>query len=202
MIYLFGDSHCNNNFKNLPLPNMNLYRNSITMHRVGRDHLNFINWRMLNIADNDTVIYQFGEVDCRCHVGKQRLLGRDTVDIITELTQNYIMSILLNKQMYNNIKIIVCCIPPPIMCKDDTSRTESIINPYPVVGTDSDRVIYTKMANDYLCSYCKNVGFTFFDYYDYYADKDGLLRLELSDNICHIADNKYILEKIIPILNS
>ena len=101
MLFLFGDSHCNYNFKGLTVPHKNLYRNSITMHRVGRDHINFINWRMIGISDNDTVIYQFGEVDCRNHVGKQILIGRDLQNIIMELIDNYIKSIMINKSMYS-----------------------------------------------------------------------------------------------------
>lgn len=37
MIFLFGDSHANFNFKGLKYPNRNLHTNSVTMHRVGRD---------------------------------------------------------------------------------------------------------------------------------------------------------------------
>ncbi|MFM9437537.1 hypothetical protein ACFDR9_004627 [Janthinobacterium sp. CG_23.3] len=36
MIYVFGDSHANFNFANLAIENVNYYRNSLTMHRVGR----------------------------------------------------------------------------------------------------------------------------------------------------------------------
>jgi hypothetical protein len=38
MIYLYGDSHTNNCFKNLTLPHTNFYSNSITMFRIGRDN--------------------------------------------------------------------------------------------------------------------------------------------------------------------
>jgi hypothetical protein len=71
MIHIFGDSHANNNFNNIKYNNIcNHYQNSITMHRVGRDNINFINFINYNINNNDIVIYQFGEVDCRCHIGR------------------------------------------------------------------------------------------------------------------------------------
>ena len=55
-----------------------------------RKKLNFINFRSYGIKDNDIVIYQFGEVDCRCHIGKQLLLNRSLNEITLELINNYI----------------------------------------------------------------------------------------------------------------
>ena len=111
MIHIFGDSHANFNFSNSKYTNiLNHYQNSITMNRVGRDNLNFINFINYNIKNNDIIIYQFGEVDCRCHIARQLLLGRVLDDIINELVTNYINSIKLNT---NKLKPIAANVNAP-----------------------------------------------------------------------------------------
>ena len=45
------------NFKNIKIPVHIVSTPSITLHRVGRDKLNFINFASFNIKDNDDVEY-------------------------------------------------------------------------------------------------------------------------------------------------
>ena len=68
MIYIYGDSHANNNFRGLTLPSINKYESSITMFRIGRDN-SIINFESSN--ESDTNILCYGEVDCRCHIQQQ-----------------------------------------------------------------------------------------------------------------------------------
>ena len=39
MIYLYGDSHANHSFAKLSEPHQNLFQQSVTMFRVGRDRI-------------------------------------------------------------------------------------------------------------------------------------------------------------------
>lgn len=162
MIYIFGDSHANYNFKNIQIPNINGYVNSITMHRIGRDQLNCINFKNSNISQNDIVIYQVGEVDCRCHIGKQILLDRKLDEIVETLTQQFIVSILVNLKQYqppeHEPKIIVCCVPPPINNVYFTEKHGVITHNYPIIGEDNDRIQYTTLVNSYLKEKCVQNG--------------------------------------------
>ena len=202
-IVVFGDSHGMFNFKNIKYNNViNHASPSITMHRVGRDKLEYINFKSYNINDNDLVIYQFGEVDCRCHIGKQLLLNRTLYDIITELINNYIESIKINIKKYNKITIIVCSIPPT-MCQNYYENIHGLItHEFPFVGTDKQRGKYTLLMNEQLKKECINNNFIFLDYYDYYKSSDNLLKIELSDNICHINDNNNILNMLYTIIDN
>jgi hypothetical protein len=203
MIFLFGDSHANFNFKGLKYPNRNLHTNSVTMHRVGRDGKKFIDFSKKGIKNGDIVIYQFGEVDCRAHVGKQLVLGRDLETIIRELADPYISSIVENAKAYSNLKLIVCSVPPPVPHTEESLLEDhKKTNPFPVVHSNEERVLYTKTLNTRLKEKCLENNIQFFDYYSHYCTDEGLLNMELSDGIVHIAKNEKILELIDPVIKS
>ena len=92
MLYIFGDSHANFSLRNLEIPHKNMYSNSVTMFRIGRDNIiiNYIN----NIDINTNIILlSYGEVDCRCHIGKQVNLGKNEDDVIFQLVNAYFKTI-------------------------------------------------------------------------------------------------------------
>lgn len=203
MIHIFGDSHANTNFSNIKYNNiLNHYQNSITMYRVGRDKLNFINFRSYGIKDMDIIIYQFGEVDCRCHIGKQLLLGRKLDEIILELINNYINSINENLIGYNNIKIIICCVPPQMNQQYFENLHGPITHEFPFIGTNEERINYTLLVNNELKKQCIENSFYFLDYYEYYTNNEGTLKTELSDNICHIRHNQIVLNTLNKIIDN
>lgn len=196
IIHIFGDSHAMYNFSNLDFFHINNYQLCTTMHKVGRDKINFINYNNYEIIENDIIVYQFGEIDCRCHIGKQLLLNRELDEIIETLTTNYINSISENKKQFHKLYIIICCVPPPT----DKYYYEKINGempdnfPLPFIGTNEERVIYTKKINTILKQKCLENDLLFFDYYDSYSDENGLLVPELSDNTVHIKQNEKLLE--------
>lgn len=196
MIHVFGDSHGNFNFKGLTRPNQNYHINSTTMHKVGRDRLNYIDFNNYNIKNGDTIIYQVGEVDCRCHIGKQLKLGRKLNEIITTLSDNFIKSIEINADRYNDLKVIVACVPPPTKREDVERIHGPITHKYPFVDSDDERVNYTKLLNINLKKLCDDNNYIFLDYYSYYSDENGCLIFELSDTTGHIRDNNRIIELI------
>jgi hypothetical protein len=200
MIYIFGDSHANFNFKNIKYQNViNNYQNSITMHRIGRDKLNLSSY---GIKNNDIIIYQCGEVDCRCHIGKQLLLGRQLNKIIYELTNKFIKSIKDNLKKYDKLEIIICCIPPPMNQEYYENLHGPITHQFPFVGTESERINYTILMNNKLQKYCKKNNFYFLNYYDDYKNINGNLKVEISDNICHINKNDIVLQKLYNIIDN
>ena len=202
MIYIFGDSHATSNFRNMKYQYVNLARNSLTMNRVGRDKKECIDFKNYNIQNGDTIVYQIGEVDCRCHIGKQIQTGRLLFEIITTLVNEFINSIIINCEKYQYLNIIICCIPPPMDQDYFKSIHGDIDLSFPFIGTNSERVQYTFILNGKLKQKCEYYNFTFFDYYNDYEDENKMLKPLLSDNNVHIMENSYLLRSFYKILNT
>lgn len=194
MIFIFGDSHANMIMKGFECGDIfhNLYQNSVTMHRIGRDGIipNFNN----SFNGENTFIFFYGEVDCRCHIHKQIALGRELNEIIEELTSKYFQTIKNNIKCYK--KIIIGSIVPSIRKYEYENVHGPVTHEFPFMGTDEERVLYTKLMNKSLFKKCKEYNFIFLDFYNYYSRPDGTLKYELSDGICHISENKYIIDSL------
>ena len=193
MIYIYGDSHAHFSFKNLTLPHSNLWRASITMHRVGRDNkiINFINADFLQ--NNDIIILAYGEVDCRCHIQRQVDMGRNEDDIINELVTNYTKTIK-NNITAANVKVIIVGVIPPTKQTDYEGRHGPITHEFPFVGSDENRVRYTRKTNNLLEEAAKNNKYIYFNPYSYYTRDDGTLKHELTDLNVHLGDNSQFLK--------
>lgn len=188
MIYLYGDSHARESFKNLPCPHEMMAENSVTMHRIGRDKV-VVNW--VPCEPNDTLFFVYGEVDCRAHVGKQIALGRDEDSVINEVATEYIDTI--QKVAVHGHVNVVSVIPPTA---EGDYRAQYPGYPLPFVGTDEERVRYTKKLNACLRQLCHTAGFIFFDPYAPYMREDGCLRRELSDGNVHVGNNELIIAQL------
>jgi len=188
MIYIFGDSHANFNFKGISLDSRNLHENSTTMHRIGRDG-KIVNFNGGYCNSESIFILSYGEVDCRCHIGKQILLGREFTEICKTLVDSYIRTIQSEITSYN--QIILCSIVPPIRYTNYCKLTEGQL---PMAGDDVQRVNTVKHVNSLLRDACILHGYTFLDFYDEYAETDGTLKYEYSDTNVHIQQNQYILD--------
>lgn len=196
MIFIFGDSHAEFNFKGINNV-INLRQYSITMHRIGRDNT-IINFNK-NMNNNDNIfIICYGEVDARCHIKRQIDLGRDEDDIINKLITDYINTIKNNIISYKYI--IICGVNPPIDVEYYNNKYGEITHEYPILGTNEQRSRWTNKMNKILLDKCNENGFIFFYINDYYCDKYGLIKPELSDNV-HIKDNSYIIDKMSKLLS-
>lgn len=168
---------------------------SRTMHRVGRDGLQGLNIKRLGVQEGDVAVFLFGEVDVRCHIGKQRdKLKRSQSEVIQTLANNYLKTIDDNKRQYNNITCIVASVTPPC----DRGYNPS----YPFYGPLQDRVGITQDLNKALQLYGEKLGIHFLDIYSMYTQKDGSLGITMSDGIIHISPkyNRPIKEKLVEIL--
>jgi hypothetical protein len=140
----------------------------------------------------------YGEVDCRCHIGKQLLLGRELETICNELVSEYINTIKSNIFKYK--KIILCSVTPPMKKELYEKNYGPIIHEFPFIGDDNQRVSYTKLVNKLLKKYCEVNNFIFLDVYDYYSEEDGTLKYELSDKTVHIEKNDHICKKLLELI--
>ena len=198
MIYIFGDSHAESSFAGLRLKHENRHRYSFTMHRVGRDN-SIPNFQEHINSRFNSFVFCFGEIDCRCHIGKQVLLGRDKVEICETIVSNYIRTILGSITSFR--KIIVCAVPPPTNKEKHESRHGPIDHDLPFVGSDQERLENTQILNSILKTECEKNGIVFLDYTGEYSDETGCLIWEKSDKNVHIKYNQYIIRQLYKILN-
>lgn len=176
-IYIIGDSH---SLEFVGIPHCNIrHLGPITMNRIGRDGLNVLNLKNMGIPDNSIVVFSFGEIDVRCHIGKQRdRENREQDEIIETLVKKYIETILNNTKAYNNLFPVLYSVTPP---------TDNAFNAnFPTYGPLQDRVCIAKHINQKLKDYSIAYQIPFIDVYEQYADKNGILREELSDGNVHI----------------
>lgn len=194
MIFLYGDSHAHNHFKNLYLPFVDKHQNSITMFRIGRDN-KIIHFNKRDHDSNSIICLCYGEVDCRCHIQRQINLGRAENDVIYELVSKYFNTIRNNIGIYK--KIIIVAVIPPTEKEEYEKINGPITHAFPFVGSDADRVRYTYKMNQLLELFCNKYGMYFFNPFSYYTRDNGCLKHELSDGNVHIAHNYYFLEKFV-----
>ncbi len=168
--FIVGDSHVRA-FEGIPDCEI-LWLGPLLMHRVGRDSLDLSKYQL---GKETIVIYVFGEIDVRCHIGKQRdLKMRDEKEVIETLAQKFIEAVLKNPYQ----SIVYNVIPPTL---DGGGNPD-----YPAWGSLSDRVRLTKQLNEELKRLCNQNQIYFLDVYEAYSREDGSLRIELSDGNVHI----------------
>ena len=153
------------------------------MHRVGRDGLHGLDVRTFGVDENDLAIFVFGEIDIRCHVGKQRdIMKRTSDEIIHTLVRNYLNTILENQKLFAKLHCAIFTVLPP------TNRS---YNPeFPYYGMLHDRVLLTKAINTLLRAEAQAHGLYLMDVYNDYALPDGSFNPALSDGRVHIDPNK------------
>ncbi len=210
-IHSIGDSHAKSCFSNNPIDYFGYTEHtkfiinnhwfaqcmvnwigSITMHRVGRDGLRIVDVRRLPIKHGDIVIFVFGEIDVRCHIGKQRDQSRRSLDeIIDTLVTNYLATVRKNKEFMPQAYTVIMGILPP--------TDQAFNHVLPFYGTLNDRIEITKLLNQRLSLACQDAGILFLDIYDLFANAQGALNPALSDGIVHVhvAHNYLLKQKLI-----
>ena len=198
MLIILGDSHADYNFRGCPMENLNLNRPSITMHRVGRDG-GLINFSREFCSPESTFLICYGEVDCRCHIGRQVAAGRDMDEVCDSLIAGFARTI--RSQIVVAKQIIICSITPAIRKAEYEDVHGPVTHEFPFLGSDEERVIYTRAMNDRLATMCVTEGWTFLNVWPEYARADGTLQYERSDGLCHIKDNTALIEALLKVLN-
>ena len=188
VIHTFGDSHSYNGFGNIP--------NILTHHlgpklcfSIGRDGINIKDG--YNVNNGDTVIFCFGEIDCRCHIHKHITDGADYKQIIDIIVTNYFKQIQTAVNTFNNINTVIYNVVPPIESHNTAENPR-----FPYLGTDNERKMYVLYFNEKLKQKCIEYNFLFFDIYNNYIDSNGFLNKSLSDGNVHIRDGVYLKEFI------
>jgi hypothetical protein len=191
-IYVFGDSHARANFAGAPDAVL-LHQNSVTMHRVGRDG-HVINLEPRMATPDSVAVLSYGEVDCRCHVGKQVALGRDADEVCRDLADRYFAT--LDREMRGFGRVVLAAITPTTRQAELEAVHGPITHEFPFVGTDAARVSYTTRLNGLLRQGCAQAGYTYLDWTAGSANADGTLDFALSDSSGHVKENGGIVRAL------
>jgi hypothetical protein len=186
--YVLGDSHAGACFGHggMPPRTVNAAQPSVTMHRVGRDgHVVNFEPRMLDGGASAFVLL-YGEVDARCHVGRQVAAGRRAEEVCDALVRAYLAT--LAAELRGAARVVLVRVPPPMSRAAFEAANGPITHEFPFVGTDADRVRYTALINERLRVGAAAAGYAFADYGDAYAGTDGTLRWDDSDHNVHIRE--------------
>jgi hypothetical protein len=164
------------------------------MHRIGRDKITIDHMKKIcnefygeylksakpeykhmqlpsqQLNENDIIIFVFGEIDIRTHYGKQIIKGRNKNEILNELVNNYIDTILLNRAVFPNVKFGLQSVTPPT---DDKNYREAINKEYPTTGPVKDRIEATIEINSLLKEKCAIHDVLFVDTATYYQNDDS-----------------------------
>jgi len=200
MLYVYGDSHAHFNMEGYPLPHVMRHTNSITMHRVGRD-CEILLCDPSAIQQGDTCLFFYGEVDCRCHIGRQLAIGRSLEEIIEQLVGSYLQTISHLFSSPGRPSIVIGFITPPVRKEDHEARHGPITHEFPMIGTDQERALFTRRMNEALRVACLSRDYVFLDLTSFYADEEGMLHIEKSDYNCHIIENHVIHTTLTRILS-
>lgn len=84
-------------------------------------------------------------------------------------------------------------VPPKFYIKNKHKYNQK----YPFLGSNNERLIYTKYFNDKLKQLCQENNFIFIDIYKHYSTEDGYLLESKSDNSVHIIDGQYLFNYLV-----
>lgn len=187
VIHTIGDSHSCQGWTGI----CEHHLGHVLCYSFGRETLGRCDIRKYNIHNGDTIVFSFGELDCRCHVHKYVNATTTYQQVIDPIVENYFKAIKLNVDV-SKIKLKNVCvynIVPPIQ-KDRTPENLE----YPFIGTDEERKQYTLYFNQKIKELCIIYNYIFFDIYDKHIDENGFLRKEMSDGLVHITEKCFIYE--------
>lgn len=191
-IHIFGDSHASQQHSywkdTEKYKFIDYWLGPKLMYSFGRDKLRLLNIKNYSVVDGDIVCFSFGEIDCRCHVHKHITDTQPYQYIIDTLVDQYMNAIKLNTKEYTNLTTLINMIPPPL------KSPQKHCDEFPFLGTFEDRKLYVEYCNKKLKELSDKNGFIFIDIYDKYIDKEGALKVEYSDKICHIIYNKPLVQ--------
>ncbi|MBM3201843.1 MAG: hypothetical protein FJZ56_05490 [Chlamydiae bacterium] len=169
-----------------------------TMHRVGRD--GFCQDRF-NPSFADVVVFVFGEIDVRKHIGRQIYLQkRDLEEIVEILAKSYIKSILDFASQTGSIPVIAAVVPPnkPYYCLEGNSG-----DPFCPTVPLEERVVYTKKLNACLEKMAKENHILFFHPFTLFTNEDGTMNNQYSDGIHILVEyNLYIRNRLVAFLTN
>lgn len=140
-IYVIGDSHTQVFRKIHPM--IVRWIGPVSMHRIARDGVDFMDYRFYGVQENSTVICVFGEIDARAHVLKNK---NEITENIDNLISGYLRNLKAAATAANISRQIVSSMMPP---------GRNLPSYLPVIGDIEERISTSKMINEILRFGCK-----------------------------------------------
>jgi len=203
--HTFGDSHCWKGWESIKGVQIHWLPGKLC-HSFGRDKLSLLNIRNYGVQEGDSVLFSFGEIDCRCHVHKYITETRSYRDVIDELVRNYFVAIDENVKQYSKLNVFVYFTPPGDVTLAHTEQEirrfiDIKVGPmeetkFPWLGSNADRKSYYDYFYSKLKEHCDRYGYRMFDVYHKYSDDRGFLNSEYSDKTVHVKDPVFLLEEL------
>lgn len=185
-IHTFGDSHsiCGWDGTGAVIHHLG----PLLCYSFGKEKLNRCDIRNFNVNHGDTIIFCFGEIDCRAHIHNHINETITYENVIDEIVDDYFEAIKLNV-VVSELKLKNICVynvVPPI----EKSDIPGVI--FLFVSSDEERKTYCLYFNKKLKEKCVENNYIFFDIYDKYTDNKGFLNKDLSDKGIHIENGVYL----------
>ena len=143
-----------------------------------------------DIKTGDSICFVLGEPDCRCHLHKYVTSNNTAEEIISEMIQKYLDAIKLNVDKLNeklssetgsngserngHVNVYIQNVVPPF-------RDYGKGFPFPVLGTQEDRLQYVRLFNTYCREQSTKYKYWFINLYKDYSDSEGYFIHSKSD---------------------
>lgn len=152
---------------------------SIPMKQFAQEKTKVLDICNYGVTDDDIVIFVFGEIDVRYHIGPRVFKTRKSIDeVVDELVHGYFEAIKRSIANYNNLVVVVMGVLP--------TRNLKSINLSEKCAPLIHRIAYTNCLNSHLKKWCNCANFYFLDVFDLYAIQGGLLNAKYADETVHI----------------
>ena len=205
VIHTIGDSHSEFAWRNID--------NVIIHHLAGKlcysfgiKKLDVCDIRQFGINDNDSIVFCFGEIDCRAHIYLYENESTFYQEIIDKIVENYFIAIDLNVKTsqlkLKNIGVFNIVPPNHVSNIHTIQEIKKFVlvknkNDIPWKGSDEDRLKYHLYFNKKLKEKCIEYNYVFIDVYKKYSDENGFLNNNLSDNNVHLINEVFLKEFLI-----
>ena len=206
-IHTFGDSHSHLGFESVNINGVSIITHwigPVLCYTFGNNKLDLLDISNYGVKDGDTVIFCFGEIDCRAHVYRFVNETNTYENIIDNLVNNYFEAISENVKKYTRLNTLVYNVVPPanvFLCHPEEQCAIDVFTKnkteVPWKGRNEDRMQYHLYFNKKLKELCLSYNYTFMDVYDKYCDADGFINSELSDKNVHIKDPIFIKDFLV-----
>lgn len=131
------------------------------------------------IPPKSTLLFCFGEIDCRAHILKRQSIDNsELTSIVNDVVERYFSVLEHYYQM--GYSIIVWNVVP-------TSRNESKNPEYPAIGTCEERNNVTRLFNSRLSELCDEKGLLFLDIFNQLLLPDGLQDMKYYMDDVHLS---------------
>jgi tetratricopeptide (TPR) repeat protein len=177
-VLVFGDSHSDFCFGGVPRCKVH-WLGPMTMHRVGRDGLAALDARQYGAGPGKHLVFIFGEIDIRAHVGEQcERQGRAQDEVLHTLCEAYVECVVQNLAQSSALSATICSVPPPMVCENNAE--------VPFRSSLAERIVITRTLNQQLAVQCQQRGLHYLDIYRYFSNPAGHLVRGFSDQVVHI----------------